>query len=127
MNALSPIVMLVGRVLMAIIFIVAGLGKIGGIEGTQGYMEMMGVPGVLIYPTIALEVLGGLAILIGFQTRIAAFLLAGFTVLSGLLFHFDLSNQMEMNNLMKNLAIAGGFLFLIAHGPGKLSLDGRKN
>ncbi|MHA7880371.1 MAG: DoxX family protein [Saccharospirillum sp.] len=127
MNALSPIVMLVGRVLMAIIFIVAGLGKIGGIEGTQGYMEMMGVPGILIYPTIALEIFGGLAILIGFQTRIAAILLAGFSVLSGLLFHFDLSNQMEMNALMKNLAIAGGFLFLVVHGPGKLSLDGRKN
>jgi putative oxidoreductase len=119
--------MLVGRVLMAIIFIVAGLGKIGGIEGTQGYMEMMGVPGILIYPTIALEIFGGLAILIGFQTRIAAILLAGFSVLSGLLFHFDLSNQMEMNALMKNLAIAGGFLFLVVHGPGKLSLDGRKN
>ncbi|MCH8529794.1 MAG: DoxX family protein [Saccharospirillum sp.] len=127
MNAATPLIMLVGRVLMAIIFIVAGLGKIGGLEGTQGYMEMMGVPGVLIYPTIALEVLGGLAILVGFQTRIAAFLLAGFTLLSGLLFHFDLSNQAEMTSLMKNLAIAGGFLFLVAHGPGKLSLDGRKN
>lgn len=126
-NALTPTLLLVGRILMAIIFIVAGLGKMGGIEATQGYMAMMGVPPVLIYPTIALEVLGGLALLIGFQTRIAAFLLAGFTVLSGLLFHFDLSNQMEMNNLMKNLAIAGGFLFLVAHGPGKLSLDGRSN
>ena len=126
-NALTPTLLLVGRILMAIIFIVAGLGKMGGIEATQGYMSMMGVPAVLIYPTIALEVLGGLALLIGYQTRIAAFLLAGFTVLSGLLFHFDLSNQMEMNNLMKNLAIAGGFLFLVAHGPGKLSLDGRSN
>lgn len=126
MNALSPFAMVAGRVLISFMFILSGLQKIGGLEGTQGYMEMMGVPGILIYPTILVEVLGGIAVLIGYQARIGALLLAGFCVLSGVIFHFDPSNQAEMISLFKNLAIAGGFLFIVAMGPGKLSIDGRK-
>ncbi|WLD58947.1 DoxX family protein [Salinispirillum sp. LH 10-3-1] len=126
MKALYPFAELAGRVLLAVIFIQSGLGKIGGIEGTQGYMEMMGVPGILIYPTILVEVIGGLFIIVGFQTRIAALLLAGFSLLSGFLFHFDPSNQMEMISFMKNVTIAGGFLVLLAHGAGKISIDARR-
>jgi len=126
MNALSPLAMLAGRVLISFMFILSGLGKITGLEGQQGYMEMMGVPGILIYPAILVEVLGGLAVLIGYQARIGALLLAGFCVVSGVLFHFDPSDQMQMISLYKNFAIAGGFLFIVAMGPGKLSLQGRK-
>lgn len=126
MNALSPWAMLVGRVLISYMFILSGFGKLTGIEGTQGYMEMMGVPGILIYPTILVEILGGLAVLVGYQTRIAAVLLAGFCVLSGFLFHFDPSDQMQIVSLNKNMAMAGGFLFLIVHGAGRLSIEGRK-
>lgn len=126
MKALYPFAELAGRILLALIFIQSGLGKIGGIEGTQGYMAMMGVPGILIYPTILLEVVGGLFIVLGFQTRIAALLLAGFSLLSGYLFHFDPSNQMEMISFMKNVTIAGGFLLLVAHGAGKISIDARR-
>ena len=126
MKALYPFAELAGRVLLAVIFIQSGLGKIGGIEGTQGYMEMMGVPGILIYPTILVEVIGGLFIIVGFQTRIAALLLAGFSLVSGFLFHFDPSNQMEMISFMKNVTIAGGFLVLLAHGAGKISIDARR-
>jgi putative oxidoreductase len=118
--------MVAGRVLISFMFIMSGLQKIGGLEGTQGYMEMMGVPGILIYPTILVEVLGGLAVLIGFQARIGALLLAGFCILSGIIFHFDPADQMQMIALFKNFAIAGGFLFIVANGPGKLSIDGRK-
>lgn len=126
MNALSPLVMLLGRILISFMFILAGLQKVTDIGGTQGYMESVGVPGILVYPTIVLEVLGGLAVLVGYQTRIAALLLAGFCILTALLFHFDPSNQMQMTILMKNFAIAGGFLFLVAHGPGRLGFQGGK-
>lgn len=126
MNALSPLAMLAGRVLISFMFILSGLGKITGLEGQQGYMEMMGVPGILIYPAILVEVLGGLAVLIGYQARIGALLLAGFCVISGVLFHFDPADQMQMISLYKNFAIAGGFLFIVAMGPGKLSIEGRK-
>lgn len=123
MNALSPLALLLGRVLISFMFIMAGLQKVFSIEGTQGYMEMMGVPGVLIYPTILLEVLGGLAVLLGYRTRVASLLLIGFTVLSGLLFHFDPSDQAQMTSLMKNFTIAGGFLFLTVVGPGRFSIE----
>ncbi|WP_127556113.1 DoxX family protein [Saccharospirillum alexandrii] len=126
MNALSPLAMLGGRILISFMFIMSGFQKLGGIEGTQGYMEMMGVPGLLIYPTILVEILGGLAVLVGFQARIGALLLAGFCVVSGVIFHFDPSDQMQMISLFKNFAIAGGFLFIVAMGPGKLSIEGRK-
>lgn len=126
MNALSPLAMLGGRVLISFMFIMSGFQKLVGIEGTQGYMEMMGVPGILIYPTILVEILGGLAVLVGYQARIGALLLAGFCVVSGVIFHFDPSDQMQMISLFKNFAIAGGFLFIVAMGPGKLSIEGRK-
>ena len=114
-----------GRLLIASIFVVSGLGKIAGYEGTQAYMDSVGVPGTLLPVVIALEVVGGLAIILGWQTRIVAFLLAGFTLLSAILFHADFGDQMQMISFMKNLAIAGGFLFLVANGPGALALDNR--
>ncbi|WP_108126447.1 DoxX family protein [Saccharospirillum mangrovi] len=126
MKMLTPWAMLAGRVLISYFFILSGLSKIGAIAGTQGYMEMMGVPGILIYPTILVEVLGGLAVLIGYQTRIAAVLLAAFCVLSGFIFHFDLADQMQMISFNKNISIAAGFLLLVAMGPGSLSIEGRK-
>ncbi|SHI04126.1 DoxX family protein [Ferrimonas marina] len=114
---------LLARALMAFIFIMAGYGKIGSFAGTQGWMESMGVPGILLYPVVALELFGGIALLIGLKTRLVAFLLAGFCVLSALIFHNDLAN--DFNALAKNLAMAGGFLLLTLHGPGKLSLDAK--
>ncbi len=126
MNVFSPWLMLVGRVLISGMFIMSGLQKIGAIEGTSGYIESVGLPGFLVYPTILVEVLGGLAVLIGYQTRIAALLLAGFCVISALFFHFQPDNQMQMISFMKNITIAGGFLFLVAQGAGRISIDGRK-
>ena len=117
---------LAGRGLVAGIFIAAGLTKIGGYAGTQAYMESVGVPEILLPLVIALEVLGGIAILIGFQTRIAAFLLAGFTLLAAMIFHSDFSQPMQSILFMKNLAIAGAFLVLIAHGAGAWSFDEKR-
>ena len=126
LDRMSPYAALIGRLMIAAIFIQAGVNKIFGYAGTAGYMDAMGVPSILLPAVIALEVVGGIAIVIGWQTRIIALLLAGFTVLAGLLFHFQPEDQNQMIHLMKNVAIAGGFLFLTAFGPGALSLDGRK-
>ena len=125
MEKYTPYAAPLGRFLLVLIFVMSGLQKITGYAGTQGYMEAMGVPGGLLPLVIALEVLGGLAVLFGFWTRTAAFLLAGFSVVSGLLFHFDLADQMQTIMLLKNVAIAGGFLMLVAQGPGAYALDNR--
>lgn len=116
----------VGRVLLALIFIIAGLGKIPAPEGTIGYMEAFGVPGVLFWPTVALEVIAGILLLIGFQTRWAALALGAFALVAAFIFHTDFSNQMEMTSFLKNLAIAGGMLYVATFGAGALSLDARK-
>ncbi len=120
------VALVIGRLLLSIIFILAGIQKITGYGGTVGYMEAMGVPGIFLPLVILVEVVGGLAILFGFQTRIAALLLGGFSVLAALLFHFQPSDQIQMIMLMKNFAIAGGFLALFVAGPGSLSIDARR-
>jgi putative oxidoreductase len=117
---------LLGRVLIAAIFLVAGLGKISGYAATQGYMASMGVPGALLPLVIALEVGGAVAIIVGWHTRLVAFLLAGFSVVSALVFHSALGDATQFILFMKNLAMAGGFLFLVAHGAGDWSLDARR-
>lgn len=114
---------LLGRALISVMFIMAGYSKISGYEGTQGYMESMGVPGSLLPVVIALELLGGIAILIGYQTKIVAFLLGGFTFLAAIIFHSDFSQQMQMILFMKNLAISGAFLLLFVHGPGRWAVN----
>ncbi len=127
MNKLNPVFSLAGRVMIALIFVLAGLSKISAIEGTQGYMEAMGLSGILIYPTILFEVAAGLAIIAGFKTRYVALALAGFSLLSAFIFHSQLGDQMQFILFMKNVAIAGGFLFLAHYGAGELSIDNRRS
>ncbi len=126
MNKFNPIFSLAGRAMIALIFVLSGLSKISAIEGTQGYMEAMGVPGLLIYPAILFEVVAGLAIIAGFQTRLVALALAGFTLLLALIFHNQLGDQTQFILFIKNVAIAGGLLFLARHGAGELSIDNRR-
>ena len=114
-----------GRILIALIFVVSGVSKISNFAATQGYMESVGVPGALLPAVIALEVFGGLAIILGWHTRVAAFLLAGFSLLSAVLFHANFGDQMQMIMFMKNLALAGGFLIIVAGGAGAWSIDNR--
>ena len=125
MEKSTPAIELAGRILLSIMFIMAGFSKIGGFEGTQGYMEAMGVPGMLLPLVIALELGGGLLLLAGFQARIVALLLAGFCLLSGFIFHFQPADQMQMIMFMKNLTIAGGLLFIVTRGAGALSVDAK--
>ena len=124
-STLKNVAELAGRVFLAAIFLISGLGKISAYAGTAAYMSSVGVPGALLPLVIATEVLGAIAIIIGWKTRITAFLLAGFTLLTGLLFHGNFADQIQMVMFLKNVAIAGGFLLLVAHGAGGLSLDRR--
>ncbi len=114
---------LAGRILLAHIFLLAGLNKIGGYAGTQAYMESAGVPGALLPLVIALEIGGALALIVGWQTRIAAWALALFSIVAAILFHANFSDQIQMIMFMKNFAIAGGLLVLAANGAGAFSLD----
>ena len=114
---------LVGRVLLAHIFLLAGISKISGYAGTQGWMESVGVPGMLLPLVIVLEIGGALALIIGWQTKWAAWALAAFSVVSAIIFHSNFADQMQSILFMKNLAMAGGLLVLAAHGAGPVSLD----
>ena len=113
------------RLFLGQIFLLSGIFKISGYEGTQGYMDAMGVPGMLLPLVILLEVGGGLAIIAGWQTRIISIALAVFTVVAAVIFHNNFSDQMQMIMFMKNIAIAGGFILLAVHGAGGYSLDSR--
>lgn len=116
---------LIARVLMAIIFIMAGLGKTADVAGFAGYMASGGIPAFLAWPVILFEILGGLALLVGYQTRLVALALAGFSILSGVMFHFDPADQMQMTMLFKNLAMAGGYIAIALLGAGSLSVDAK--
>ena len=113
----------VARVFLGHIFLLAGLSKIGAYEGTQGYMDAMGVSGMLLPLVILLEVGGGLAIIAGLQTRWVSYALAAFSVASAVIFHNNFGDQTQMVMFMKNFAIAGGFLLLAEQGAGAFSVD----
>lgn len=123
MKKFEDIGILVARILMPILFISAGWGKISGYAGTQQYMEAMGVPGFMLPLVILLEFGGGLAILLGFLTRTTAIITAVFTLLTAFLFHSNFAEGVNSLMFMKNLTIAGGFLLLTLTGPGAISID----
>ncbi len=114
---------LAGRILISVMFLFAGISKLSAYAGTQGYMEAMGVPGQFLPLVILTEILGASAIIVGYQTKISAFLLAGFTLLSALFFHANFDDQTQMLLFMKNISIVGGFLFLVSNGAGAFSID----
>lgn len=123
---MNSFVHLAGRILLASLFINAGIGKIADPAGTAGYMAAMGLPGVLVWPTIALEVLGGIAVVVGYQTRLAAYALALFSIATAAIFHTNFADQMQMIMFMKNISIAGGLLLLASSGATALGVDCRK-
>src|SRR2546422_7574007 len=126
MNTVQNIAELTGRSLLVLLFLISGFGKIGAYAGTASYMASLGVPEAMLPIVIATEILGALAIIIGWQTRAAALLLGGFTLLAGVIFHSNFTDQMQMVMFLKNVSIAGGFLLLVANGAGALSLDRRR-
>jgi putative oxidoreductase len=119
---MHSLVSLVARVLLSAIFVLAGSSKVTEFAQTQGYMESHGVPGSLLPLVIALEVLGGLAVLFGVFSRYAGLGLAAFSLAAAALFHRDFGDQAQMINFMKNVCMAGGFLLLFANGSGRYAL-----
>jgi putative oxidoreductase len=116
---------LAGRILLAVLFLLSGIGKIPGYEATAGYMSAMGVPAAMLPVTIVLEIAGAIAIIAGWKTRITALLLAGFTLVAAFIFHRNFGDQMQMIMFFKNVSIVGAFLMLMANGAGRYSLDAR--
>ncbi len=116
---------LAGRVLLSALFVASGLGKITAYSATAAYMSALGVPGALLPLAIVTEIAGAAAIIIGWNTRVVAFLLAGYSLLTAILFHNNFSDPIEMVMFLKNVSIAGGLLLLVANGAGALSLDRR--
>jgi len=117
------IVELIGRIFLSVLFLINGISKIFDYEGTIEYMENFGVPGVLIYPAIIIEILFPILLIIGYKTRFSAIVLASFTILLAIIFHTDFSNQMQLTAFLKNFAIAGSFLIIFVYGPNKCSID----
>jgi putative oxidoreductase len=119
---------LVGRILLSVMFILAGFSKLTAISATAGWFGSIGLPAPTVVAVLVglLELVGGIAILIGFQTRVAALVLAIFTVAATLIAHTNLADQVQQLFFMKNLAVTGGFLVLAAAGAGAYSVDARR-
>ena len=114
---------LIARISISILFLLNGIFKINNYEGTVGWMESFGLPGILIFPAIILEIVGPILIIIGYQTRIAAAALSLFCISTAIIFHNDFSDQMQLTAFLKNIALAGGFLFLVINGAKGYCLD----
>ena len=117
------IIEIIGRIFLSAVFLIAGVNKIFNHEGTTAYMESFGVPGFLYIPAIVLEILFPLLIIIGYQTKISALIMAIFSVSLAIIFHTDFSNQMQVMSFLKNFAIAGGFIIIFINGPSRWSID----
>jgi|TARA_B110000211_G_scaffold232285_1_gene295678 putative oxidoreductase len=123
---MSHLIDLIGRLLISALFLLSAYNKIFSIDGTMSWMEGFGIPGFLLYPTIALEIILPLFVIIGYQAKISAALLAIFCLATAFIFHFDFSNQIETIAFLKNLGLAGGFLFILVNGTKDWSIDRKK-
>jgi putative oxidoreductase len=122
-SALQDAGLLAGRLLLVFIFLHEGFGIMGNYAAAAGYMQKSGVPSLLLPAVIALQLGGGLLIVAGIMTRVAALSFAAFCVLTAILFHWQLADRNQVLHLQKDLAIAGGFLVLACCGPGDWSLS----
>ena len=123
---MANLIDLIGRLLISALFLISAYNKIFSIDGTMSWMEGFGVPGYLLYPVIALEIILPLFVIIGYKARMSAGLLALFCIATAFLFHFDFSNQGQTISFLKNIGLAGGFLFIVANGTKDWSVDKEK-
>ena len=123
---MSNLIDLLGRFLISALFLLSAYNKIFSIDGTMGWMEGFGIPGFLLYPTIVIEIILPLFIIIGYQARLSAGLLAIFCLATAFIFHFNFENQSEIISFLKNIGLAGGFLFIVANGTRDWSIDREK-
>ncbi len=114
---------LIARLFIGGFFLLAGIGKVADIAGTAGYIQSVGLPGFLAWPAALFEVILGLALIVGYQIRIAALAGAAFCIFTAVIFHNNLADQTQMVMFLKNFSIAGAFLMFFANGAGKLALD----
>jgi putative oxidoreductase len=126
-GTLATLTEITARVLLASLFLVSGLGKIGAgaYSGAVAYIASGGLPEAILPLVVVTEIFGAVALVLGWKTRAVAVLLAAFALLAALIFHSKFSDPMQMINFLKNVAIAGGLLLLAANGPGPLSIDRR--
>jgi len=120
---MTNILDLVARILISALFLLNGVFKISNYDGTVGWMEGFGIPGILLIPAIILEIVGPILIILGYKAKIAAGLLSLFCIATGVIFHNDFSDQMQLGSFLKNIALAGGFLFIFINGTKDFSLD----
>ena len=116
----------IARLLISAFFLISAYNKIFSIDGTMSWMEGFGIPGLLLYPTIVLEIILPLFIVIGYQARLSAGLLAIFCIATAFIFHYDFVDQMQTIAFLKNLGLAGGFLFIVANGTKDWAVDREK-
>ena len=121
------IIEILGRIFLATIFLINGVGKIFHYESTIQYMENFDVPGNLIIPAIIVEILFPILLIIGYQTKFSALILSLFTLTLAVIFHTNFADQMQLISFLKNIAIAGGFLIIFVRGAGKYSIDNKLN
>ena len=124
---MTGIIQLIGRIMLALIFILSGVGKTFDTAGTAGYMQNFGVPGELLWPSIIFEVIAGICVAIGYNTRWAAFSLAIFSIVTAVIFHRNFGQDVQMYLFLKNIAMAGGLMLLATGGHTAFSVDNRRN
>ena len=112
--------------MISAIFLFSGINKILNYDSTVGWMEGYGIPGILLIPAIILEFAAPILIIVGYKTKIAAFLLAAFCMTTALIYHTDFSSQIQITSFLKNIALTGGFLLIVVNGAKKYSLDNIK-
>ena len=117
---------LIGRIFISSLFLISAYNKIFNLEGSMGWMEGFGIPGFLIFPAIAVEIILPVLVIVGYQARIAAGILAIFCLMTAFLFHFDFSDQSQLVSFLKNFGLAGGFLFIAVNGTKEWSVETKK-
>ena len=120
------VVDLIGRIFISALFLISAYNKVFNLEGSMGWMEGFGIPGFLIFPAIAVEIILPVLVIVGYQARIAAGILAVFCLMTAFLFHFDFADQSQLISFLKNIGLTGGFLFIVVNGTKDWAVDREK-
>ena len=120
------VVDLIGRIFISALFLISAYNKVFNLEGSMGWMEGFGIPGFLIFPAIAVEIILPILVIVGYKARIASGILAVFCLMTAFLFHFDFADQSQLISFLKNIGLAGGFLFIVANGTKDWAVDREK-
>ena len=124
---MSNLVDLLSRIFLSLVFLVNSYSKMTNIDGTIGWMEMYGLPGIFIYPAIVLELVAPILLIIGYYVRLSSIALGLFCLATAVIFLNDFADPMTLTNFLKNIALAGGFFILAINGPKEFSLDHRRS